>query len=131
MAVTRKQIVARGLLQRCPNCGGPCIFRGLFKTNERCENCNFLIEREDGFFVGAMAINYAVAGFPLIVLFVLVFLEKLTATQAIIISIVWGLLVPILFYRTSKALWLTLVYLCVPHLLPANGGDPAAQKEYF
>jgi len=72
-AVTRLDIVIRGLQHRCPNCGGNGVFRGLFKTNKRCDRCNFLIEREDGFFLGAMALNYAAGAFPLVIVFVLVF----------------------------------------------------------
>lgn len=131
MSVTRKDILIRGLLQRCPNCGGKTVFRGLFKTNERCARCGFLILREEGFFLGAMALNYAAGAFPLVVLFMLVFMEKISVPLAMGLLIGWSILVPVLFYRTSRALWLMLVYLCVPHLLPANDTDPAARKEHF
>jgi uncharacterized protein (DUF983 family) len=125
--VTRRDIVVRGLLHRCPNCGRPGVFRGLFKTNERCENCDFLIQREDGFFLGAIAINYAAAAAPLIVIFVLIFMNAISVPVALAIAIPWTIVVPILFYRTSKSLWLMLVYLFMLRDLPANRA--AALKE--
>src|SRR6266511_2793430 len=92
LRVTRWQIVKRGLLHRCPNCGGDTMFRGVFKTNERCERCGFLVEREEGFFVGAMGINYAVAVLPLIVVFMLVFMGSISVPLAMAIVVAWGLL---------------------------------------
>jgi len=118
--VTRRDIVVRGLLHRCPNCGGRTVFRGLFKTNERCARCDFLVEREDGFFLGAMAINYAVTALPMVPIFVLVFMEAISVPVAIAVVAVWALVVPVLFYRSSKSLWMMLVYLVTPQELPAN-----------
>jgi uncharacterized protein (DUF983 family) len=124
LRVTRRQIVQRGLLHRCPNCGGDTVFRGLFRTNARCKRCGFLVEREEGFFIGAMAINYAVTALPLIVVFVLVFMNRISVPLAMTIVIGWGIIVPIVFYRSSKSLWMMLVYLFDPRALPANqSGD--------
>ena len=130
-AVTRLDILIRGLLHRCPNCGGNGVFRGLFKTNVRCNICNFLVEREDGFFLGAMALNFAAAAFPLVIVFVLVFMERISAPPAMAIVILWGLIVPVLFYRTSRSLWLMLVYLCIPTQLPANQQGNKEYNEHF
>ena len=54
MKVTRLQIVARGLSNRCPNCGGRTLFREgtLFQVNAACPRCGLKIERDDGFFLG-------------------------------------------------------------------------------
>ena len=130
-AVTRLDILIRGLLHRCPNCGGNGVCRGLFKTNVRCDRCNFLVEREDGFFLGAMALNFAAGAFPLVIVFVLVFMEKISVPLAMGIVVAWGLIVPILFYRTSRSLWMMLVYLCVPTHLPANQQPGKAYEEHF
>lgn len=130
-AVTRRDIVIRGILHRCPNCGKDGVFRGLFKTNKRCSNCDFLIEREDGFFLGAMALNYAAAAFPLVVVFVLVFMERISVPVAMAVAIAWGVLVPVLFYRTSRSLWMMLVYLVIPQRLPANQRADEEYQERF
>ncbi|MGE0541917.1 MAG: DUF983 domain-containing protein [Dehalococcoidia bacterium] len=130
-AVSRFDILKRGLRHRCPNCGADGVFRGLFHTNVRCDRCNFLVEREDGFFLGAMALNFAAAAFPMVIVFVLVFMEAISVPLAMVIVIVWGLIVPVLFYRTSRSLWMMLVYLCIPQQLPANQQRGAAYDEHF
>jgi uncharacterized protein (DUF983 family) len=114
-------------LLRCPNCGRNGVFRGLFKVNERCEQCGFLVQREEGFFLGAMALNYAAAAFPLVPIFVLVFMEKISVPLALAICLVWGLVVPVLFYNPSRSLWMMMVYLAMPGKLPAN--QSAAERD--
>jgi uncharacterized protein (DUF983 family) len=130
-AVTRLDVLIRGLLHRCPNCGGNGVFRGLFKTNVRCDRCNFLVEREDGFFLGAMALNFAAGAFPMVIIFALVFMERISVPLAMAIVIAWGLIVPIIFYRTSRSLWMMLVYLCIPTQLPANQKGGKEYEEHF
>jgi uncharacterized protein (DUF983 family) len=131
MAVTRGDIIVRGLLHRCPNCGGDGVFRGLFGTNPRCTRCGFLVEREDGFFLGAMALNFGAAAFPLIIVFVLIAMDRISVPLALAITFAWGLIVPVIFYRTSKSLWMMLVYLAVPHQLPANQDPERRLVEHF
>ena len=132
LAVTRRQIVARGLLLRCPNCGGNGVFCGLFHVNERCTRCGFLVQREEGFFLGAMALNYAAAAFPLVPIFVLVFMEKISVPLALAVCIAWGLIVPVAFYQLSRSLWMMMVYFVIPQRLPANQSAEERQKgEHF
>src|SRR5436309_3249027 len=51
----------RGLAKRCPRCGARGIFEGWFRPRERCPRCSLQFQREEGGFLGAMTINYAVA----------------------------------------------------------------------
>ena len=62
MKVTRAHIIARGLTNRCPNCGGRTIFvpGQYFKVNPQCPACGFTIERnnDEGFYLGSASLNY-------------------------------------------------------------------------
>jgi uncharacterized protein (DUF983 family) len=62
MKVTRGQIIARGLTNRCPNCGGRTLFRTetLFELNGECARCGLRFERDEGVFLGSMSLNYGV-----------------------------------------------------------------------
>jgi len=62
MKVTRLQVVARGLRNRCPNCGAPTLFRkgSWFDVNKECPSCGLRFERDEGFFLGSMSLNYGV-----------------------------------------------------------------------
>jgi uncharacterized protein (DUF983 family) len=50
----------RGACLRCPRCGVRSLFRTWFAMYERCAVCGLRFEREQGYFLGAMYINYGV-----------------------------------------------------------------------
>ena len=127
MHVTRGQILSRGLLNRCPNCGSRSLFKQgtLFEINRQCPVCGFQFERnnDEGFFLGSMSLNYGVTliGFLLPVL-LLWFFKVIGDTTAIVLAGVGAIGFPALFYRSSRSWWLMQYYFFLPHHLPANGG---------
>lgn len=129
MKVTRLQIAARGITNRCPNCGSHSLFvpGKLFEVNKTCPVCGFHIERgnEEGFYLGSLSLNYGVTlvCFLLPVL-LLAYNEVIGTTTAIVLAVGGALLFPALFYRSSRSWWLMNYYLVLPHHLPANGGKP-------
>src|SRR3989449_8806554 len=54
------RILGRGLRLRCPRCGRAALYAGWFAMHPRCEACGLRYEREQGYFVGAIYLNYAV-----------------------------------------------------------------------
>lgn len=133
MRVTRLQVAVRGLLNRCPNCGAPTLFRkgSWFEVNKDCPRCGFRIERDDGFFIGSMSLNYGVTlvGF-LTPVMLLAYRGAIGTTTAIVLAGVGSIGFPMVFYRSSRSWWLMQYYLFFPLQLPANketsppaGGD--------
>ena len=131
MKVSRVQIVARGLTNCCPNCGGRTLFKPgtLFAINPHCGHCGFQFERsnDEGFFLGSMSLNYGVTIVCFLVpVMLLAFNDVIGTTTAIVLAGVGAVLFPALFYRSSRSWWLMNYYFFFPHHLPANGGSGRA-----
>jgi len=107
-----RRILGRALRLRCPRCGRSALYRGWFAMCEQCAACGLRYEREQGYFVGAIYINYAVtvaiaAGGVL----VLDWTIGLSLAEQLVIGIALGALVPVVFFRYARSLWLSLDYL--------------------
>ena len=133
MNVTRGKIIARGLSNRCPNCGGKTIFKAgtWFQVNAECPRCGLRFEKDEGFFLGAMSLNYGVTIVLFLVPVLLLYVFKIIpGTLAAILAAVGAVGVPILFYRSSRSWFLMNYYVFLPHHLPANQGQvPPGQDE--
>ncbi len=122
-SVTRLQIVARGLSNRCPNCGGRTLFKAgtWFQTNRNCPACGLLIERDEGFFLGSMSLNYGVTLICFLMpVMLLAWRGVIGVTAAVVIAGIGSIGFPALFYRSSRSWWLMNYYFFVPQHLPAN-----------
>lgn len=102
-------MVLRGLRRRCPRCSHGKLFVGWGRLVERCPGCGLLFEREEGYWVGAIIVNTAVTE----TIFALLFVPTLFATlpevpwvPLLAIAVVTNTLVPLLFYPSSKTVWM-------------------------
>ncbi|MCC6415727.1 MAG: TFIIB-type zinc ribbon-containing protein [Opitutaceae bacterium] len=131
MKVSRVQIIQRGLSNRCPNCGGRTLFRTgtLFDLNKACPTCGLKLERDEGFFLGSLSLNYGVTVIVfLLPVLLLAIAGVIDGTTAFILAGVGAVGFPVLFYRSSRSWWLMAYYYFLPHHLPANQ-RPIAEGE--
>jgi len=132
MKVTHGQIIARGLANRCPNCGGHHLFKEgkLFDLNDACPDCRLRFEKDEGFFLGAMSLNYGVTLVGYLVPVLLLWWLGYVGNQlAIGLAVGGSLLVPMLLYRSSRSWQLMLYYSFLPQHLPANRRALRAEDE--
>ncbi len=132
MPVTQRQIIQRGLTNRCPNCGGRTLFRPgtLFELNHECPDCQLKLEREEGFFLGAMALNYGVTCVVFLAPVALLwYFGVLGEKVAIAVALVGAFFVPLLLYRSSRSWQLMIYYFFLPHHLPANRRALSADED--
>ena len=116
MSRARASVVLRRAIQlRCPRCGEAPLFANLVRMVPCCPVCGLDFERETGYFIGAIYINYgltvglAVAGYFLLE----AWLAPPTGWQVA----GWGafaVLFPLWSFRYSKSLWLALDHLVDP-----------------
>lgn len=105
--VTVVEMLRRAFALRCPRCGDGALFSGWFAMHEACPECGLRYEREPGYFVGAIYVNYAVTA--------VVSLGSVIALDVAVGLPVWlqvtlacalAALVPVVFFRYSRSVWL-------------------------
>jgi uncharacterized protein (DUF983 family) len=113
----------RGICLRCPRCGARSLFRTWFAMHERCAVCGLRFEREQGYFLGAIYINYGVTVvLALLGSFALEYWTQPSLTQELVLWIGFGTAFPVLFFPYSRGLWLGVDYLFDP-------GEAAASEQ--
>jgi uncharacterized protein (DUF983 family) len=109
------RILGRGVRLRCPRCGVGPLFRGPFRMHEECLVCALPFEREQGYFVGAIYVNYAATAVLVVAAFVL--LQRFPGIPVLAQLVLGGLvavLVPLGFFRHSRSLWMSLDHIVNP-----------------
>src|SRR5216684_173565 len=64
-------IVHRAARWRCPNCGRGRLFREVFRMFSNCQECGLSYFPEQGYYVGAMIINYVATTACVVAIFLL------------------------------------------------------------
>ncbi len=122
-------MVLRGVVGRCPLCGGRGLFVHWFTLRERCPTCGLRFDRkpEDGFFLGAYTLNL---GLVLALLCADLFLYGLAVGDVvpvppwtlIVTAVAIAVVVPLLGYPASKTTWSAID-------LSMHPPDPVEQAE--
>jgi uncharacterized protein (DUF983 family) len=134
MAHKIRSLLGSGLRLKCPRCSVGPLYKRPFSMNSHCSHCGLKFEREQGYFVGAIYINYAatvaiaVPGF-----FILDAFTNITIHQQLTIWIPFAVVFPLLFFHHSRSLWLVLDYLFNPAkslypVPPKKPVDPASSS---
>jgi uncharacterized protein (DUF983 family) len=114
-AVRARRALGRAVRLRCPRCGRTRLFRSWFAMVERCGVCGLRFERAQGYWVGAIYLNYAAT----ITVAVGGFLVwwALAAPPVGWQLAVWGpfcVVFPLWFFRYSRSFWLAIEYAVNP-----------------
>jgi len=114
----------RAFGRRCPYCGSPGIFDGYFALRERCPRCGVRFEREEGYFLGAYALNLIVAEFLGLGLALLLIFKTdaryLPLISQEIIAVALAIAFPVALYPFSRTVWIAMDIIFHP---PASGSE--------
>jgi uncharacterized protein (DUF983 family) len=102
-------LIFRALRLKCPRCGQAPMFSGLFCTIERCAHCGLKFEREPGYFLGSIYINYGITALLLTVAWITLRFGYGIESRWLVFGLAAFLVVfQMFFFRYARALWLAL-----------------------
>ena len=108
------RVLVRGLRRRCPRCGARGLFDGILRIKPRCPRCGFRLEREEGGFLGAMTVNFAIvttAWLIALVGWLIADLPDLQVLRFTIASLALMAIAPLACWGHSKTIWASVDYL--------------------
>ena len=91
------------------------MFKGWFKMHDVCPNCEVTFEREAGFYLGSIYVNYGLTalvvaiGYPL-----LLFNQVVDENSLLLLALAFSIIFPIWFFRYARALWMGFDEFCDP-----------------
>lgn len=104
-------LLARALRLRCPACGGGRLFSSWLRMAPACSACRYPFEREPGFFLGSIYVNYGVTAVLVTVAYLTLFIaDVLPDWQRLAGCLVFSVAFPLWFHRYARAVWLAFDY---------------------
>ena len=92
---------------RCPRCGRDHLFENWIKMYPYCTACELKYEREPGYFLGSIYVNYGLTAVLVTIGYLgLLFSEVVSPQTALWIVAAFAVLFPIWFFRYARSLWL-------------------------
>lgn len=101
-------MLSRGVRRKCPQCGSGNLFRGWLTMVDRCPGCDYLFEREEGFFLGAVVVSVIITELVIVALIAIGFALTLPDTPVVALAIAGGVLAgltPLVVYPFTKTIW--------------------------
>jgi uncharacterized protein (DUF983 family) len=123
-------IVGRAWRLRCPRCGQTALFKNWIRMHERCAHCQLRYEREPGYFLGSIYVNYGLTAL-LVTLsyFALYFSGWATPREALWIVTGFALVFPMWFFRYARSLWLAFDHYWDPTAAEMPATNPARDPQ--
>jgi uncharacterized protein (DUF983 family) len=109
------RILGRSLRLACPRCGRTRLFAGWFVMAPACTRCGLRFERAQGYFVGAIYVNYGVTATVVMAGGLLLWrYAGIAPARQLWLWAPFAVLFPVWFFRYSRSLWLGIEYLVNP-----------------
>ena len=96
----------RALRLRCPRCGKGKLYRSWFKMPPACPACGLNYEREPGFYLGSIYVNYGLTALLTTILYFVGFSRGMNPSVLLWSLMAFCLVFPMLIFRHARAVWL-------------------------
>jgi uncharacterized protein (DUF983 family) len=97
--------------RQCPRCGAGKLFASLLTIRDPCPRCGLIFEREEGYWLGAMIVSFAlieaVFGASFVLTMVLTWPE-VPWTALLVVGLVVTAVFPLLISPWTRTLWMAL-----------------------
>jgi hypothetical protein len=101
------KLLARALRLRCPLCGEGKLFGWWLGMHAACPHCGVRFEREPGFFLGSIYVNYGLTALLVAIAYpVLLFGYGLPETPLLFGALAFSVVFPLLLFPWARSLWL-------------------------
>lgn len=100
-----------GLILRCPRCHRGHMFERGFTMHRACPHCGLAFEQASGEVTGGMGINFVLTLFIVIAGSLFALDPDVPLVPLLSGLVVFAILFPIVFYRSSRGLWAAVLYL--------------------
>ncbi len=121
--VTRGDIIARGLLCRCPNCGQRGLLASWFRLGKACRSCGMDLARSAGIYSGTTSIGYVAAILFVIIPVCLLVVSGVLSVRTGVLLGIFGSFGFIVLIYPAMLCWMVMAYhVALPEELPVNGG---------
>jgi uncharacterized protein (DUF983 family) len=102
-----RTLLGRALRLRCPLCGEGRLFRGWFAMHPQCPHCGASLEREPGFYLGSIYINYGLTALLVAVVYPVLLFRGVASNQVLLVgALAFTILFPLVLFPWSRSLWL-------------------------
>ena len=110
-----RELLWRALRLRCALCGKGKLFSNWFRMHQECPSCAAKFEREPGFFLGSVYINYGLTSLIVAIAYPILLFQRVASNNVLLIcSMAFILLFPVWFFRYSRSIWLGFDQFCDP-----------------
>lgn len=122
-----KQILRHAAHWRCPNCGRGRLFRGVFRMFSACPECGLSYFPEQGYYIGAMILNYIVTTAVVVAIFLVsLFFPDVTALSTnskILAYMAFAIGLSLLLVRHCYSFWLGIDFWVAPRQASVSSGE--------
>lgn len=104
---SRAVLTSRAMRLRCPLCGVGKLYRSWFKMKPSCSLCRLKYEREPGYYLGSIYINYGLTAVLMTIGYMLGIVFKWAAPSVLLwTAFGFTIVFPLVMFPFSRALWL-------------------------
>ncbi|MCC7022666.1 MAG: DUF983 domain-containing protein [Thermomicrobiales bacterium] len=104
--------LGRALTRRCPYCGGGHIFANYFVLKDHCPTCGVRFAREEGYFLGAYAVNLVVSEFLGLGLAIWIVFKTDIQHQDLVVQMLIAVALviafPVFLFPYARGIWMAL-----------------------